>query len=166
MKEFEFNASQIMSLLPHKYPFLLVDKAYKIVPDKRGYGEKLFSINEWFFSGHFPGEPIVPGVLLIESLAQLTALVYLSEGLAALEISGEASVGEKEKELFSELSKRVGYLVKVDVKFLRPVRPGEKLIMYVEMGGKLGVLSEVRVRGSVDTGEVAVEGRLFVSQRG
>ncbi len=69
----------IMSILPHRYPFLLIDRVLEIEPSKRLVGLKNFTINEEFFNGHFPGRPVVPGVLLIEGLAQAGGLLALHD---------------------------------------------------------------------------------------
>ena len=81
MRKTAFNVTEIMQLLPHKFPFLLLDNVSNVVPGKSAEGYKNFSVNEWFFSGHFPNNPIVPGVLLIESMAQLITFIHLSENL-------------------------------------------------------------------------------------
>ena len=70
------EAKYIYRLLRHKYPFLLIDRVVKLDPGKSAVGIKNVTINEPYFTGHFPGEPIVPGVLIVESLAQLTAVMY------------------------------------------------------------------------------------------
>lgn len=154
-KTMSFTATQIQQMLPHKFPFLLLDGAYDVVPGKSGNGRKLYTLNEWFFQGHFPGEPIVPGVLLVESLAQLTAIVYLSEALAA-----NAGQGGD----LAKLASHVGYLVKANVKFMSPVRPGTILEMSVRIVRKMGSLSLVSVK-AMDGRTVAVEGELSVSER-
>ena len=69
------EAQMISKLLPHKYPFLLIDRVIKLEPGKSAVGIKNVTINEPYFTGHFPSEPIVPGVLIVESLAQLTAVM-------------------------------------------------------------------------------------------
>ncbi|NJP04463.1 MAG: 3-hydroxyacyl-ACP dehydratase FabZ [Chloroflexaceae bacterium] len=69
---------QIMDIIPHRYPFLLIDRILEVEPGKRAVGEKLVTINEPFFPGHFPGFPIMPGVLIVESLAQTGAVAILS----------------------------------------------------------------------------------------
>ena len=157
-----FDYSDIAKLLPHKHPFLFVDQAYDIVPAVKGSGRKNYTINEWYFQGHFPGEPIVPGVLLVESLAQLTALVYVAEAYVALKSA--ATGGQMEPQAMAEISQMVGYLVKVDAKFLQPVRPGECLEMSVTITKKLQSLSKVLVQGRVGRTPV-VNGELTVSRR-
>ncbi|MCX7655962.1 MAG: beta-hydroxyacyl-ACP dehydratase [Treponemataceae bacterium] len=154
-RELSFSANEIRQMLPHKYPFLMVDSAYDIIPGVSGKGRKLYTINEWFFPGHFPEEPIVPGVLLIESLAQLTAVVYLSE---AFKKEGGNQIN------LQELSRKVGYLVKVDVKFLKPARPGCILEMDVSIIKKMGNLSLVNVK-AIEGKSFIVEGQLFVSEQ-
>lgn len=72
------SSKEIQKILPHRYPFLLVDKIDELEPGKRAVGYKNVSINEYFFQGHFPGEPIMPGVLIIEALAQVGAVALLS----------------------------------------------------------------------------------------
>lgn len=110
------EAAQIMEYLPHRYPFLLIDRVLtlELEPEKRLTGIKNVTINESFFQGHFPGDPIMPGVLMIEAMAQAAGML----AHLALETEG------KEGELF--------YLVKVDnAKFNRIVVPGDQLLLDV-----------------------------------
>lgn len=105
----------IQKLLPHRYPFLLVDRIVEIEPHKRIVGIKNVTINEPFFQGHFPGHPVMPGVLVVEALAQAGGvLTQLSRGLCG--------------------SDRLFYLVKVDnVRFSRMVVPGDVLELHVDI---------------------------------
>ena len=75
----ELNIQEIMNTIPHRYPFLLVDKIIDLEPGKRAVGIKNVTINEPFFQGHFPGRPIMPGVLICEALAQVGAVVILGD---------------------------------------------------------------------------------------
>ena len=109
----------IEALLPHRYPFLLVDRVVEFEPRTRILAFKNVSYNEPFFTGHFPGNPVMPGVLIIEALAQagglLTTLTAKAEG-----------VGPQDEKLF--------YLVKVDgAKFMKQVVPGDRLELDVEL---------------------------------
>lgn len=98
---------RLMSILPHRYPFLLVDKIIEFVPDKRVVGIKNVTINEPFFAGHFPEHPIMPGVLIIEAMAQVAGIIMLTKG---------ENVG------------KVPYFMGINnVKFRRPVFPGDTL---------------------------------------
>ena len=102
-----FNAQEIMRLLPHRYPFLLLDRIVEYEPCRRIVGLKNVTINEPFFTGHFPGHPIMPGVLIIEALAQVGGVLALK------------AMGSEEK---------IAYFAGIDnCKFRRPVMPGDQL---------------------------------------
>ena len=110
------EAGDIEKYLPHRYPFLLIDRVLEMAvePEKRLIGVKNISVNEPFFSGHFPGNPIMPGVLMIEAMAQAAGM------LAHL----DAEIEGKEGELY--------YLIKVDnARFTQVVVPGDQLILDV-----------------------------------
>ena len=150
MRKTAFNVTEIMQLLPHKFPFLLLDNVSNVVPGKSAEGYKNFSVNEWFFSGHFPNNPIVPGVLLIESMAQLITFIHLSENL--------------EQSTQNKSSQNIGYLAKADIRFLSIVRPGDKLTMTAEIIKKMGKTSRAKVKAMVNK-KVVVEGEITVSQQ-
>jgi 3-hydroxyacyl-[acyl-carrier-protein] dehydratase len=110
------EAGDIEKYLPHRYPFLLIDRVLEMAvdPEKRLIGVKNISVNEPFFSGHFPGNPVMPGVLMIEAMAQAAGM------LAHL----DAEIDGKEGELY--------YLVKIDnARFTQVVAPGDQLILDV-----------------------------------
>ena len=103
---------KVMELLPHRYPFLMVDRVVEMDGDRRAVAIKNVTINEPFFQGHYPGQPIMPGVMILEALAQLSGLL-LSRRL--------------------ELGKKVAVLLSMDhVKMRRPVRPGDQLLLEAE----------------------------------
>jgi len=103
------DVNQIMKILPHRYPFLLVDRVVEHEPGKKIVGIKNVTINEPFFQGHFPGHPVMPGVLIIEGMAQVGGiLAYLASS--------------------DEIKKKVCYFASIDnAKFRRPVVPGDQL---------------------------------------
>lgn len=107
------NIQEIMALLPHRYPFLLVDRVLELEPGVRAVGEKLVTINEPFFQGHFPDFPIMPGVLIVEALAQTGAVAVLS---------------------LEEYRGKLAFFAGIDkVRFRRPVHPGDTLRLEVTM---------------------------------
>jgi len=111
------EASRIMEHLPHRYPFLLVDRvlSLQLEPEKKLTAIKNVSINEPFFSGHFPGNPVMPGVLIIEAMAQAAGM------LAHLAAENEGRKGQ------------LYYLVKIDnARFTQVVLPGDQLVMNVQ----------------------------------
>lgn len=115
----ELNVEQIMSFIPHRYPFLLVDKITNIVPHESAIGIKMVTMNEWFFQGHFPEKPIMPGVLIIEAMAQTAgALVMYSL--------------QQEKSVSAQQSKAVYFMSVEQAKFRQPVVPGNVLQLHVQ----------------------------------
>ena len=116
------DVATIHTLLPHRYPFLLVDRVIELEPNKRVLAYKNVSCNEPFFNGHFPGHPVMPGVLVVEALAQAGGLLtQLSARAAAAEAPVPGGVSDK-----------LYYLVKIDgAKFSRMVVPGDRLELEV-----------------------------------
>ena len=76
-KPFEIDVTRIMQMIPHRYPFLMIDKVVDVVPDKSATGIKNVTINEPFFQGHFPARPVMPGVLIIEAMAQTAGVLVV-----------------------------------------------------------------------------------------
>lgn len=112
--DYIFDAQAIEKILPHRYPFLLIDRIIDLVPRERVIGLKNVTINEPFFSGHFPGHPIMPGVLILEAMAQVGGVLLLN---------AQGSTGNK-----------LVYFTGVDkVKWRKPVRPGDQVRFEVEM---------------------------------
>ncbi len=158
----QIDSRCISLMLPHRYPFLLIDKVTELEPGSSAVGIKNVTINEPYFQGHFPGEPIVPGVLLVESLAQLTAVMY---GAAAL--PADTDWTHLCPDSFSEvdLAGKVGYLAEIrNIKFKALVRPGDTLELYAVKKVQMGLLSQVQVFARVN-GINVVEGVITVSQK-
>ena len=135
------EASDIMRILPHRYPFLLVDRVIELEPGKRAVGIKNVTANEPQFTGHFPGRPIMPGVLMIEALAQTCGVAVLT---------------------LDEYRGKIGLFAGIDdVRFRRLVQPGDTLRMEVTVEKLRGMFGRARAVATVD-GEVAVEGTLSI----
>jgi len=132
-----YTIEDIMKVLPHRYPFLLVDRILEIEEKKRIVGLKNVTINEPFFQGHFPGHPIMPGVLIIEAMAQVGGMLLMG------------SVEDPES--------KVVYFMSLDnVKFRRPVKPGDQIRFELEIVQLRGTVCKMRGVGKVD-GEVVAE---------
>lgn len=129
---------EVMEYIPHRYPFLMIDRVVEVTPDVSAIGLKNVSINEHFFQGHFPTRPVMPGVLIIESMAQ-TAAVLVVETL------GPESKG-----------KLVYFMVVDDCRFRRPVVPGDQLLVHVSKLRQRGNVWKFRAEAKVD-GQLAAE---------
>ena len=133
-----FDIKRVMAALPHRYPMLLVDRVEEIIPDRSIRAIKAVSFNESFFQGHFPGRPIMPGVLIVEALAQ-------AAGVLAVESLGLVGSG------------KLVYFMAIDgAKFRLPVEPGCLLTLDVEFVQKRSSVCKFAGRASVD-GKLAAE---------
>lgn len=137
------SVEEIHALLPHRYPFALVDRIIDYVPGKSAVGLKNITFNEPQFQGHFPGRPIMPGVLMVEALAQVGGVVL-------------TQMPEMDKGLFT--------FAGIDqVRFRRPVVPGDQLVMTIEvLWTKRGRYAKIHGRAEVE-GQLAIEGDLMFS---
>lgn len=131
---------EIQDIIPHRYPFLLVDRITELEPGKRAAGFKNVTINEPFFTGHFPEYPVMPGVLITEALAQVGAVAILS---------------------VEENKGKIGFLAGVDeFRFRGQVKPGDTLHMDVELTRLKGSIGKAKAQASVD-GKVVAEGTIL-----
>jgi 3-hydroxyacyl-[acyl-carrier-protein] dehydratase len=129
----EWDIKRIQEVLPHRYPFLLVDKMLEVVPAKKAIGIKNVTMNEPFFQGHFPDYPVMPGVLIVEALAQVGACAIL---------------------VLDEYKGKIAFFTGIDrVRFRGQVRPGDVLNLEVEL---------TRLRGKIGKGNAVarVEGKI------
>jgi len=136
------DVMKIMKILPHRYPFLLVDKIIEIKEGKGAVGIKNVTINEHFFTGHFPAQPVMPGVLIVEALAQVAGVFMLSK---------------------KENRGKLPYFTGIDnFRFRRPVVPGDMLVLEVEFGKIRGNIGKVSGKVNVN-GKLVAEGGLMFS---
>ncbi|KAB2876468.1 MAG: 3-hydroxyacyl-ACP dehydratase FabZ [Burkholderiaceae bacterium] len=141
------NIHQILERLPHRYPILLVDRVLELEPHRHVRALKNVSINEPFFVGHFPHRPVMPGVLMLEALAQAAALLAFESAGASVEPDS------------------VVYFVGIDAaRFKRPVEPGDQLILEATIDRVKAGIYKFRTRGTVD-GDLAVEAELMCTLR-
>ena len=143
-EKLEFDVMQITEMIPHRYPFLLVDRVTECIPGKSCKGYKNVSMNEDFFNGHFPGNPIMPGVLQIEAMAQLSCMILKTQP------GYEDKLG-----LFAGIDK---------ARFKNIVRPGDKFEMVSEITKLKGPIAKCLAKGYVD-GKLTVEAELTVAMR-
>ena len=137
----------IFKQLPHRYPFLLVDRILDCTPGKSIRGLKNVTINEPYFQGHFPGFPLMPGVLVIEALAQVSGILA--------HLSGDAKAGGRSLIYFAGID---------NARFKRQVVPGDQLILEAEVVRVLRGIGKFRTRALVD-GELACEAELIAAIR-
>jgi UDP-3-O-[3-hydroxymyristoyl] N-acetylglucosamine deacetylase/3-hydroxyacyl-[acyl-carrier-protein] dehydratase len=136
------SITDIESILPHRYPFLLIDKIVELEEDKRAVGIKNVTMNEYFFRGHFPGRPIMPGVLIVEAMAQVAGVLLLSK---------------------SSNAGKIAYFMSMDnVKFRRTVIPGDQLVLEVEIVKIKTKTGQVHTKAMVD-GSIVSEADLRFS---
>jgi 3-hydroxyacyl-[acyl-carrier-protein] dehydratase len=136
----------IMQKLPHRYPFLLIDRVLSVEPGKSIVALKNVSINEPFFPGHYPHHPVMPGVLIVEAMAQAAAL---------LSFTGMTAGGND----------KVYYFVGIDgARFKRPVGPGDQLIFKVEVLRQMRGVWKYKAVAEVD-GQLAAEAELMCTER-
>lgn len=132
---------EILDILPHRYPFILVDRILEMEENKRAVGIKCVTINEPFFQGHFPGLPTMPGVMIAEALAQVGGIMLMAS---------------------NREEKVIPYLAGIQkLRFKKPVYPGDVLRMEVEMLGGKGGMGKVKGEATVDGKVVAFGEMLF-----
>ena len=140
-----YEIEDIMRVLPHRYPFLLVDRILEIEENKRVVGIKNVTINEPFFQGHFPGHPIMPGVLIVEAMAQVGGMLLLGT--------------------LEEPDTKVVYFMSIDnIKFRKPVRPGDQIVFEVVMVQVRGKIAKTKGVARVD-GEIVAEAEMAAMVR-
>ena len=123
-----YTAQEIMDIIPHRYPFLLIDIIEELDPGVRALGRKCVSVNEPFFQGHFPGNPVMPGVLIIEALAQVGAVAMLAQ---------------------PDFKGRTAYFAGIDkARFRQKVVPGDVLLLETEI---------IKVKGPIGVGRAVAK---------
>ena len=136
-----FNIQEIMDFLPHRYPFLLIDRVVEFEPTKRLVAIKNVTINEPFFMGHFPDFPVMPGVLIMEAMAQVAGVLVLN------------SIPDRHTKLVLLASVE-------DAKFRKPVRPGDQLRIEMKVAKRKATLAKMYGTATVN-GEVVAEANML-----
>lgn len=137
MAKREINIERILEMIPHRYPFLLVDKIVEYTPDESAVGLKNVTINEPHFTGHFPGKPIMPGVLIIEAMAQTSALLVIET-------------------LGKEIEGKLVYFMSIEnAKFRKIVSPGDTLMIHVQKIQSRGAVWKLDAEAKVEGQKVA-----------
>jgi 3-hydroxyacyl-[acyl-carrier-protein] dehydratase len=135
-----YDINEIKKILPHRYPFLLVDRVLEIVAKQKIVALKNVTVNEEFFNGHFPEKPVMPGVLIIESMAQAAGILMLSQ---------------------KEHQGKIPYFTGIDnAKFRKTIAPGDQIILEVEVLRLRGNVGRVKAYAKVD-GQIAAEAELM-----
>ena len=143
----EMDIHQVLQHLPHRYPFLLVDRVLEIVPGESIHAYKNVTINEPFFVGHFPHHPVMPGVLIMEALAQAAGILSFKT--------------EDKKPTKDD----VFYFAGIDeARFKRPVMPGDQLHLHVEIERQMRGVWKFKAEARVD-GQLAAEAKLMCAKR-
>ncbi len=138
---------EILEHLPHRYPFLLVDRVLEVVPGKSIHAYKNVTMNEPFFVGHFPHHPVMPGVLIMEALAQAAGILSFK----TMDTKPDAN--------------SVFYFVGIDeCRFKKPVMPGDQLHLHVQIARQMRGIWKYVAEARVD-GQVVAEGKLMCAQR-
>ena len=136
----ELDIREIQKIIPHRYPFLLIDKVVELVPNEKLVAVKNVSVNEQFFTGHFPGEKVMPGVLILEAMAQAGCIYYYySKNMQGKDLTY--------------------YLAKVEAKFVKPVVPGDQLIITItgiKLMAKAGFLKAQAAVNGIKTAEAEI----------
>lgn len=133
----DISVERIMEMIPHRPPFLLIDRVVEVVPDISAIGLKNVTMNEPFFAGHFPGHPIFPGVLIIEAMAQTSAVLVV-------QTLGEEAAG------------KLVYFMGIDeARFRKPVVPGDALYVHVTKERNRGPVWKFRAEAKVNDTRVA-----------
>ncbi|MBH0230612.1 3-hydroxyacyl-ACP dehydratase FabZ [Halobacillus yeomjeoni] len=134
------DIQEIKEIIPHRYPFLLIDQVEEVVEGERAVGYKNVTVNEPFFQGHFPGYPVMPGVLITEALAQMGAVAMLKK---------------------EENQGKLAFFTGIDkCRFKRQVKPGDRLKLEVEIVRLKGPMGKGKAKATVD-GEVACEAEIM-----
>jgi beta-hydroxyacyl-ACP dehydratase FabZ len=145
---------EVLELLPHRYPMLLVDRVERLEPGRSAEGVKNVTANEPYVAGHFPGYPIMPGVLIVDALAQVAGIMLRTGITAQRAASGQGAPPPPA---------RPGVLAAIPrMRFVRPVFPGDQLRLHTQHVKTLGGTHWVRVEARVN-GDVAATGELVLS---